>query len=217
MGTNIYELISVIGKAVASPQRLEILAILRQSPRTVELLSKHANMSVANTSQHLKVLLNANLVEREKKGLFVNYRLAGEEVSSFYHMLISLAKLKNAEFDRWISKYIDNEFVFKMENAKILLDRLMNNEVLLIDVRPKEEYASSHIQGAISIPLDELNDQLKNLTKDLDIVVYCRGPYCMLSVDAVKILRAEGFNAIKMDQGIPEWQLKGLPIEISTH
>lgn len=213
----IYELVSMIGKAISSPKRLEILALLRQSPRTVDLLSKQTNMSVANTSQHLKVLSNVNLVESEKKGLYVTYRLTGNEIITFYETLFNLAKITNAEIDQITSRHINKEFVFKMANADLLLDKLSNSKLVLVDVRPQEEYFTSHIQGAISIPLQELNDHLRALPKDLEIVIYCRGPYCTLSVDAVEILRKNGFNAFKMDQGIPEWQSEGLPIETLTN
>ena len=183
----VYEQLARIGKAVASPPRLELLDLLCQGPRTVEALAHEAGLSVANTSQHLQVLHSARLVQARKKGLFVTYSLADQQVSDFYRALRTLAESRLAEIDTIIRQFNNGRESMEPVDKEALLDRVRRAEVIVLDVRPLEEYRAGHIPGAISVPLKELEAQLSMLPRDREIVAYCRGPYCVLAVEAVKL------------------------------
>ena len=209
----IYEQLGRIGKAISSPRRLELLDLLCQAPRTVEALAKEADLSLANASQHLQVLRAARLVDADKKGLFVTYRLADESVCDFYRALRVLAESRLAEIERITRDYLEDRATMEAVDREVLLERARRGEVLVLDVRPAEEYAAGHIPGALSIPLKELEDRLEGLPRDQEIVAYCRGPYCMLAVEAVERLRAHGFRAARLDESVSDWRARGHEIE----
>jgi len=210
---SIYEQFARIGKAVSAPKRLELLDLLCQGPRTVEALAEQAALSMANASQHLQVLRAARLIEAEKKGLYVEYRLAGEEVSRFFLTLRGLAQARLAEVDFVTREYFEARDAMEPVDGDELLRRLKNGEVIVLDVRPVEEYRAGHIPGALSIPVAELKSRLKELPKGREVVAYCRGPYCVMAVEAVELLRKKGIKAQRMEQGVVEWRARGFRIE----
>jgi rhodanese-related sulfurtransferase len=210
----VYEQLARIGKAVASPPRLELLDLLCQGPRTVEALAREAGLSVANTSQHLHILHSARLVQARKEGLFVTYSLADQQVCDFYRTLRTLAESRLAEIDMIIRQFNNGRESMEPVNKAALLERVRRGESIVLDVRPQEEYRAGHIPGAISIPLKELEARLSMLPRDREIVAYCRGPYCVLAVDAVKLLRSQGLQAVRLEDGIPEWRAGGMPVAV---
>jgi rhodanese-related sulfurtransferase len=210
----LYEQLARLGKAVASPARLELVDLLCQGPRTVETLSKEAGLSIANTSQHLRVLHGARLVESEKAGLFVTYRLADPAVCDFFQSLRSLGEKRLAEVDAILRRFREAPETLEPVEKDTLLDRIRNGEVILLDVRPEEEYRAAHLPFAISAPLSDLDSVLGKLHRRKPIVAYCRGPYCVLAKEAVKILRAKGFRAVRLEDGVPEWRAQGLPVVV---
>ena len=209
----IYEQLARIGKTVSSPRRLELLDLLCQAPRTVEALAKQANQSIANTSQHLQVLRAARLVEAEKKGVFVTYRLADPAVGEFFRGLRLLAESRLAEIEQVTRDYLKGRSGMEGVDREALLERVRRGEVVVLDVRPSEEYQAGHIPGALSVPLKELESRLEGLPADQEIVAYCRGPYCMLAVEAVERLRARGFKATRLDESVSDWRARGFEVE----
>jgi rhodanese-related sulfurtransferase len=211
---SIYEHIARIGGAVASPRRLEILDLLCQGPRTVEALAKESGQSLANTSQHLRVLRLAQLVESEKNGLFVTCRLADDEVSTFLLSLRRLAESRLAEIERVTRQFLRSRGELEPVDRGELLGRIARGEVTLLDVRPTEEYQAAHFPGAVSIPLRELERRLATLPRKTDVVAYCRGPYCVMALEAVELLRAKGFRAFRLDEGVSDWRARGQPLAV---
>src|SRR3989304_3964058 len=179
---SIYEQLARIGKTVSSPRRLELLDLLCQTPRTVEALAREANQSIANTSQHLQVLRAARLVEAEKKGLFVTYRLPDPAGGGVFRSVTLLAESRLAEIEQVTRDYLKGRSGMEGVDREALLERVRRGEVVVLDVRPAEEYEAGHIPGALSVPLRELESRLERLPADREIVAYCRGPYCMLAV-----------------------------------
>ena len=214
MKKEIYQQISRIGKAVANPARLELLDLLTQGPRTVEALAREAGLSVANASQHLRVLRAARLVEAEKNGLFVTCRLADQGVGDFFLTLRGLAEDRLADIERIVRQFMDGRESLEPVEKESLIERVREGGVTVVDVRPREEYRAGHIPGAVSVPLKELESYLSRLPSDRRIVAYCRGPYCLLAIDAVEFLRAHGFPATRLDDGVLEWQARGLPLSV---
>jgi rhodanese-related sulfurtransferase len=210
---SIYEQVARLGKAVSAPKRLELLDLLCQGPRSVEALALQAGISVANASQHLQVLRGARLVDAEKKGLRVEYRLASDEVCTFFLALRGLAETRLTEIDQVAHQYFESRGAMEAVEGKELLRRVRDGEVTVLDVRPPEEYRAGHIPGALSIPVGELKARLKELRKNREIVAYCRGPYCVMALEAVQILRANGFEAHRMEQGVPDWRARGWPVD----
>ncbi len=209
----IYEQLSLIGKGVSSPRRLEILDLLCQAPRTVEALSRESNQSVASASQHLQVLRAGRLVEAEKNGLYVTYRLADQTVCDFFLSLRRLAESRLAEIERVTREYLEDRGAMEPVDLQSLLERVHRGEVTVLDVRPPVEYEAGHIPGALSIPLKELESRLDKLPRNQEIVAYCRGPYCMLSVEAVEKLRARGYKAVRLEDSVSEWRARGFEVE----
>jgi rhodanese-related sulfurtransferase len=201
-----------MGQALGSAPRLALLDMLRQGPRTVEALSREVGLSLANTSQHLKVLRQARLVEAEKQGTFVTYRIADRAVDDFYRALRGLAEARLAEVQHIASVFVEKRDSLEPVDRDRLLARVQSGEVTLLDVRPPEEYRAAHIAGAVSVPLKELEARLAGLPKTREIVAYCRGPYCVLAPDAVKLLRARGYQAEVLEDGVSEWRARGLPV-----
>lgn len=208
----IYEQFARIGKAVSSPKRLELLDLLCQGPRTVEVLAKESGLTVANTSQHLQVLRTSRLVETEKAGLFVSYRLADLAVCEFFRAMRVLAESRLAEVEQIKRKFLEGREGMEPVDREALLELVRQGAATVLDVRPMEEYKAGHVAGALSVPLKELKLRLSELPRDQKIVAYCRGPYCVLSVEAVEFLRAAGFKAMRIEEGIQDFRAMGFPI-----
>jgi rhodanese-related sulfurtransferase/DNA-binding MarR family transcriptional regulator len=205
----VYEQLSRVAKALAAPKRLELLDLLCQGPRTVESLAGQAGISVANTSRHLQVLRAARLVDAEKCGLYVEYRLADDEVCRFFVSLRTLATSRLAEIDLVTRAFMERRGALEEVHGDELIRRVRSGEVTILDVRPIEEYEAGHIPGALSIPIADLKARWADLPKDRDVVAYCRGPYCVMAVDAVNLLRKKGFKAHRLEQGIADWRARG--------
>lgn len=214
MKKDLYEQLSRIGKAVASPARLQLLDLLCQGPRTVESLAREADLRLANASQHLRVLHSARLVETEKAGLFVTYRLADQSVCSFFQSMRSLGEKRLSEVESILRQFREAPNSLEPVEKKTLVSRVRTGEVILLDVRPEEEYRAAHISGAVSVPLKELKARLSKLPRGKEIVAYCRGPYCVLAGEAVRLLKAKGFHAMRLEDGVPEWRAQGLPVAV---
>jgi rhodanese-related sulfurtransferase/DNA-binding transcriptional ArsR family regulator len=210
----LYREVARIGQAIASAPRLGLLDLLRQGPRTVEALAKEAGLTLANASQHLKVLREARLVEAEKRGVFVTYRLADDAVEGFYRSLRGLAETRLAEVQQIARAFADKRGSFEPIDRRLLMRRMRAGEVTVLDVRPVEEYRAGHIAGAVSLPLKQLEKRLKSLRRDREIVAYCRGPYCVFAPEAVTILRQHGYAARPMEDGVAEWRARGLPVAV---
>lgn len=210
----IYEQFARIGKSVSSPKRLELLDLLCQGPRSVEVLAKESGLAVANASQHLQVLRAARLVEAEKEGLYVVYRLADQAVCEFFRTMQVLAESRLAEVEQIKRRFLEGRDGMEPVDRKALLERVGKGVVTVLDVRPVEEYNAGHIPGAISIPLKELQLRLLDLPHDQEIVAYCRGPYCVLSIQAVEMLRSRGFQAVRLEEGIQDLRALGFPIAV---
>ncbi|MEQ9320920.1 MAG: metalloregulator ArsR/SmtB family transcription factor [Polyangiaceae bacterium] len=212
----VYEQLARVGKALASGPRLEILDLLCQGPRTVEALSKQIGQSVANTSAHLKVLRRARLVESDKQGIYVSYRLANEQVCGLFRSLRLLAESRLLEIQEVTRQFMTERGAMEPVDSDLLIERVKSGAVTVLDVRPSEEYEAGHIPGAVSVPLVELERKLAELPRDREIVAYCRGPYCVMALDAVDQLRARGFRAVRLEEGMPDWRARGLPVETTT-
>jgi rhodanese-related sulfurtransferase len=206
----LFDRLAEVGRALAGGSRLLILDVLAQGERSVEHLADAAGLSVANASQHLQVLRRAGLVETRREGTRVVYRLASEEVLRLWVAVREVAAARVGDVERAARDYLGDE-VEAIGRAE-LAGRLRAGEVVILDVRPRVEFAAGHIQGARSVPLDELEARLDEIPDDADVVAYCRGPYCVFAHDAVRRLRAAGRNARRLEDGWPEWRLAGLPV-----
>ena len=212
----LYEQFARIGKALSSAHRLELLDVLAQGERSVEELAQETGMSVANASQHLQVLRAAQLVEVRREGVYIYYHLADERVFSVWQAIRKLGEARIAEIDRVVRTFLHDRDLLQPVDAVELLRRLMDSDVVLLDVRPVEEYRAGHIPGARSVPVAELEAHLHEIPKDREVVAYCRGPYCVFADEAVTLLRAHGFSARRLEQGLPDWRALGLPVESMT-
>ncbi len=201
----LFEAIALMGKAFASPRRLELLDLLAQGPRSVEELARASEQSTANASQHLQALHAAGVVTREREGTRVRYALAGEDVLGLWLALRAASANRLAEVERAARDYLGEpvEAIGREE----LRERLKRGDVVLVDVRPEEEFAAGHIDGARSVPLEELERRIAELPADRDIVAYCRGPFCAYAHEAVRQLQRAGRSALRLEDGWPEWQL----------
>jgi rhodanese-related sulfurtransferase len=203
----LFEAIALMGKAFASPRRLELLDLLAQAPRTVDELARASEQSTANTSQHLQALHGAGMVTRAREGTSVRYSIASDTALALWLALRDASVSQLAEVERAAREYLgeDVEEIGRDE----LIARLRKGDVVLVDVRPAEEFEAGHIKGARSIPLDELEDRLAELPQGREVVAYCRGPYCAFAHDAVRRLQAAGRTARRLEEGWPEWRLAG--------
>lgn len=201
----LFEAIAGMGKAFASPRRLELIDLLAQGPRSVEELARASDQSTANTSQHLQALHASGVVTRERDGTRVNYSLAGPDVLRLWLDLRDASATRLAEVERAAREYLGPNV--EAISRKELLERLRRKDVVLVDVRPSEEYEAGHIEGAVSIPVEELDERLAELPPDSEIVAYCRGALCAYAHEAVRALRTTGRRARRLEGGWPEWQL----------
>ena len=201
-----------IGKALASPQRLEFLDLLANCEWSVEALARETQQSVANTSRHLQVLRSARLVETRREGVTIYYRLADPAVLPLWYALRDLGTLRLAEVEKLVNAYLHDRQALEAIDCTELQARLQEDAVLVLDVRTAQEYQAGHIAGALSLPLEALESRLAELPKTTEIVAYCRGPFCVLAGAAVAQLQAAGFRARRLEGGFPNWQASGLPV-----
>ena len=202
-----------IGTALSSPVRLEFLELLAQGERSVDQLATLTGVSVANTSQHLQKLKAAGLIVGRKEGQYVHYRLAGDEIVELLGALGRTGAAYLAEVERTVRLYFAAKDDLEPVPARELLERARKGLVTVLDVRPQEEFAQGHVPGAVNIPVQELEKRLAELPKRREVVAYCRGPYCLMSYDAVVLLRNRGLKARRLEDGLPEWRLAGLPVQ----
>jgi len=208
----IYEQIARIGRAVAHPRRLELLDLLCQGPTTVEALARKSAMSVGSTSQHLQHLKDAHLVRVEPRGAARIYRLTDAATCELFRSLRGLAERYYADMRAITEAFLRDREALETLDVATLQQRMHQEEVILLDVRPAEEYAAGHWPGAVSLPLDALTDRLAELPRDRTVVAYCRGAYCVLAMHAAEALRQHGFRVVRLADGVPDWRAQGLPI-----
>ncbi len=205
-----------IGKAMANPHRLEILEVLAQGQRTVESLAIETGLSVANASRHLQQLRQAQLVAARREGVFVHYRLGGPEVVALVVALRHTAEQHLAEVDRVVGEFLGDREGFEPVTADELAHRMANGDIVVLDVRPEQEFSAGHIAGARSMPVAEISARLGELPADAEYIAYCRGPYCVYADEAVTLLRANGLVAQRLSEGYPEWRLAGRPVRTAS-
>lgn len=209
----LYQQFARIGKALSSPHRIEMMELLAQRERTVESLGDELGLTMGNVSAHLQVLREARLVEARKEGLFVHYRVADDVVLQLLESLRKTAEARLAEVDRLVESFLGDRKDVDAIGFDELAARLKAGSVILLDVRPAEEFVAGHIPGAISIPHDELEGRLRELPKDREVVAYCRGPYCVFADQAVATLKGKRRKARRLAGGLPEWKNAGLAVE----
>ena len=210
---HLYEQVARIGKALASPKRLELIELLCQGEKTVELLAAESAVSVKLASAHLKELRQAHLVDTRKDGKYVVYRLASPAVADLWVNVRCAAEERLVELQLALANMVTHEDELDALDRKAILKKAATGEVLVLDVRPVDEYTSAHLPHARSMPLDELKKRVAELPKDSLVVAYCRGPFCLMAKDAVALLRRKGFRAFHLSDGVAEWRAHGLPIE----
>jgi len=212
----LYAQFARIGHAVASPVRIELLDLLAQGEKTVEVLAEQSAAGVKNASAHLRVLRQARLVETRREGTYIYYRLADADVARFVRDLQQLGRQRLAEVEQVARQFIDDRDDLDPVTLPELRKLVRDGDVTVIDVRPRDEFDAGHIPGAVSIPVDELKRRLRELPKRREVIAYCRGPYCVFSVEAVTLLRKHGFQARRSEDGIPAWRDAGLPVSTIT-
>lgn len=211
----LFEQFAAVAKALGNPQRLEMIEQLAQGPRTVEALAAKLSLPIANVSQHLQAMRRTGLVTSERDGKFVRYRLADESVLAAFAAVRLVAERHSAEVERVVRGYFDRRDDMEPVSRQELNARIREGLVIVIDVRPADEFALGHLPGALNVPLGQLEEQLAVLPPDREIVAYCRGPWCVMSFEAVALLRERGFRARRMEDGLPEWGAAGLQIEVA--
>ena len=209
----VFQQFANVATAFSSPKRLEILDLLIQGEKDVETLSKQISASFANTSRHLQILKNARLVESRRDGVRIYYRITDDKVFSCWKSLQLLAESRITEMKWVLKEFLDERGAVNAVSKDELLSLINSGGVVVIDVRPEEEYKNGHIKGAISIPLSELKNRLNEIPVNHEVVAYCRGPYCVLAPEAVKIFKDNGYTALRLSEGLPEWKEAGLPVE----
>jgi rhodanese-related sulfurtransferase len=210
---SLFEQFAVVGKALSSGRRLELLELLAQGERSVEDLAEQAGLTVANASQHLQILRASRLVAVRKDGLYARYRLADDRALKLWLAFRHFGETEIAEVQRVVRNYLHDREELEAITAEELRARMAQSKVVVLDVRPRPEYESGHIRGALSVPLSEVEARLSQFSKRKTIVAYCRGPYCVFADEAVRVLRARGYRAQRLDVGFPEWRMAGLPTE----
>ena len=213
--TDLFRQFARIGNALSNGTRLEMLEMLAQQERSVDALGRALGLSVANASQHLKQLRHAGLVLARKEGQFVYYRVASDDVMRLFGALMLVGEKQLAEVERLVNSFLTARDSLEPVPAKELLRRVRDGVVTVLDVRPAGEFAAGHLPGAVNIPLDQLTARMRELPAKREVIAYCRGPYCLLAFEAVETLRKKGRQARRLEQGLPEWRLAGLPIESS--
>lgn len=212
----LYAQLARIAKALASAQRLELIELLAQGERSVDALAGLMGLPIANTSHHLQVLRRAGLVIGQRDGLFVRYRLSDQGVFDLYRLLARVGRERLTEMDAIIQRYLEGRDGLEPVGRSELARRVREGAVVVLDVRPAEEYAAGHIPGAMSLPIESLDAGLRGLPRDKPIVAYCRGPYCVMAFEAVRRLRRHGRDARRLEEGFPEWRAAGLPVAVGA-
>jgi rhodanese-related sulfurtransferase len=210
--TLLYEQFARVGKALANPHRLELLDVLAQGERTVEVLAEETRMPLASASQHLQILRAARLVETRRAGVSIYYRLASDAVSQLWLSLRHVGEEHLAEVDQLVTTFLQDRALLRPVTVEELREALQEERMILLDVRPQVEYQAGHLPQARSLPVDELEERLSELPKEREIVAYCRGPFCVFADEAVALLRAHGYTARRLQEGIAEWRHLGFPI-----
>lgn len=213
----VYGELAQITKSMANPHRLEIIELLAQGEFSVEQVAIQTHLSIANASQHLQVLKLAQLVEINRQGNFIYYRLANNNVFKAWKALRDLGMERIANIEKLVKDFRKSKFDFETVTNDDLLRKLESGNVIVLDVRPESEYKTGHIAHALSIPIDQLSKRLKELPKSTEIVAYCRGPFCVLADEAVVLLTKAGYKVTRLEEGFPEWQLQELPVEGSLN
>ena len=211
--SHLYEHVARIGKALSSPKRLELIELLAQGELTVDVLAQRSGMDIRLTSAHLRALREARLVETRRDGKFIHYRLSGQDVAELWMNLRETAEEHLVELRVALEQMAMEPDALSSENRESLLEKARNGDIVVIDVRPGDEFDSGHLPHARSIPLDELEQRIADLPAGKEIVAYCRGPFCLMSDEAVRLLRARGFTAHKIKDGVAEWLKRGMPVE----
>jgi len=209
----LYEQVARIGKAVASPKRLELIELLCQGEKTVETLAAQAEISVKLASSHLKELRQARLVDTRRDGKYVFYRLASTSVADLWVNLRSAAEERLVELQMALASIVEHGDDLQGVDRADILRRAAAGEVVVLDVRPRQEFSVAHLPHARSLPVDELKKRIAELPKDVPVVAYCRGPFCLMARDAVELLRKKGYRAFQLTDGVAEWRARGLPVE----
>jgi len=209
----VYQELAKITKALSNPHRLEIIELLAQGECSVEQIASQTNISIANASQHLQLLKTSQLVEINRQGNFIYYRLANVNVFKAWKALRELGVERISSIEKIIRDF--KHAKFKMESLTInrLVEKIEQGKVTILDVRPESEFKKGHIANAVSIPIEQLEQRLKELPKKNEIIAYCRGPFCVFADEAVALLNTKGYKAIRLEEGFPDWQLEGLPVE----
>jgi rhodanese-related sulfurtransferase/DNA-binding HxlR family transcriptional regulator len=211
---HLFEQFARIGKSLSNGRRLEILEVLAQGARTVEELARETGQSIANTSQHLQVLRRSNLVTVKREGLYANYKLASDDVLQMCISMRRLGERHLSDVQQLVDTYLSSRAKLEPISCRELLRKLREKNVFVLDVRPLEEYEAGHIAGARSIPLAELKERLKEISREREIVAYCRGPYCVFADEAVSFLASKGYRAVRLREGFPEWKSQRLAVEV---
>jgi rhodanese-related sulfurtransferase/biotin operon repressor len=209
----VFEQLARIGSALSSGVRLELLELLAQGERSVDQLAALTGATVANASQHLQKLKQAGLILARKQGQFVFYRIAGDDVIGLLSAMSRVGEAHVAEIERIVRMYFFSKDDFEPVPPSELLDRARRGLVTVLDVRPPEEFASGHVPGALNIPVEQLARRLRDLPKGREVIAYCRGPFCLMSFEAVQLLRKKGIKARRLQDGMPEWRTAGMPVE----
>ncbi len=210
----LYEQVARIGKAVSSPKRLELLELLAQGEKPVETLASELSTDIKLTSAHLRALKEARLVIARREGKYIIYRLAGSDVAGLWVSLRQVAEEHLLELKMALSQMVADPAKLAVVSRETLLEQARRGDVMVIDVRPRDEYAAAHLPFARSMPVAEIEQRLAELPADAEIVAYCRGPFCLLSEEAVALLTARGYRVRKILDGVSEWQAAGLPVEL---
>jgi rhodanese-related sulfurtransferase/DNA-binding MarR family transcriptional regulator len=214
---NVYSELAKITKSMANPHRLEIIELLAQGEFSVEQIAKHTGLSVANASQHLQVLKAAYLVDINRHGNFIYYRLSDGNVFKAWKALRDLGVERIATIEKVVKDFRKSKFDFETVTIDGLIGKLRSGKVTILDVRPESEFKQGHIADAISIPINELSKRLKDIPKQTEVVAYCRGPFCLYADEAIRILSKAGYKVARLEEGFPDWKLQGLPVEISLN
>jgi len=209
----LYAQFARIGGALASPKRIELLDLLGQGEKTVEMLAEHTATPIKNTSAHLRVLRHARLVETRREGTYVFYRLAGDDVLRLLRSFEALGHSRLADVQHVVRLYLDGHDQLEPVTLEQLRRLVRDGDVTVVDVRPTDEYDAGHIPGALSVPVAELKRRLREIPKNREVIAYCRGRYCVFSLDAVTLLRKHGYRARRAHQGLPDWRDAGFPVE----
>jgi rhodanese-related sulfurtransferase/DNA-binding transcriptional ArsR family regulator len=213
----VYSELARIARSLANPHRMEIVELLGQGETSVEEIAQATNLTVANASQHLQVLKQAQLVEIKRQGNFIFYRLSSDSVFKAWTGLRELGIERIAEIGETVTEFRKSKFDFRSVTIDELVEKIASGNVVVLDVRPAGEYLQGHIAGSVSIPVDELSRRLKELPKRTEIVAYCRGPFCVYADEAVALLLNSGYKAKRLTEGFPDWKLKDLPVEVSLN